>query len=274
MSNPLQQYFRQPKIYIKLPSGGIFNKIGSLQGDVTNMPVYGMTGMDEIIMKTPDALLSGESTAQVIASCCANIKDPWSLSAIDVPLILAAIRIATYGAELPVTHSCPKCQAENSYDIDLTAHIDFYNKCKYDNQLKIGNITINLQPLTYKQTTEFALRNFQLQQRLAQAEKLEDEQEQNKIIKDLFEEMGKIQNEIYIANIESVATPAGTVTDITYITEFIQNCDADIFAAIKNHNDTTRDTWSMPKQLLKCDSCGHESQVKVELDQSNFFDKA
>jgi len=57
-TNPLQQYFRQPKIYIKLPSGGVFNKLGSLQGDVTNMPVYGMTGMDEIIMKTPDALMS------------------------------------------------------------------------------------------------------------------------------------------------------------------------------------------------------------------------
>ena len=63
--NPLQKYFRQPKIYIKFPSGGIFNKPGTIQGDVTNTPVYGMTGMDEIIVKTPDALLSGESTAQV-----------------------------------------------------------------------------------------------------------------------------------------------------------------------------------------------------------------
>ena len=52
-TNPLQKYFRQPKIFIKLPSGGIFSKPGTIQGDITHMPVYGMTGMDEIIIKTP-----------------------------------------------------------------------------------------------------------------------------------------------------------------------------------------------------------------------------
>jgi hypothetical protein len=68
--NPLQQYFRQPKIFINLPSQGIYSKEGSIQGEVNNMPVYGMTGMDEIIVKTPDALLSGESTVKVVQSCC------------------------------------------------------------------------------------------------------------------------------------------------------------------------------------------------------------
>ena len=65
--NPLQKYFRQPKVFIKLPSGGIYSKPGTIQGDAGNVPVYGMTGMDEIIVRTPDALLSGESTATVIS---------------------------------------------------------------------------------------------------------------------------------------------------------------------------------------------------------------
>ena len=68
--NPLQQYFRQPKIYVKLPSQGMYSKPGAIAGDINGLPVYGMTGMDEIIMKTPDSLLSGESIAQVIKSCC------------------------------------------------------------------------------------------------------------------------------------------------------------------------------------------------------------
>jgi hypothetical protein len=51
-NNPLQQYFRQPKIFINLPSQGVYNKPGSIQGEVSNMPVFGMTGMDEILMKT------------------------------------------------------------------------------------------------------------------------------------------------------------------------------------------------------------------------------
>ena len=49
-TNPLQKYFRQPKIFIKLPSAGVYCQPGNIQGDSNHMPVYGMTGMDEIIM--------------------------------------------------------------------------------------------------------------------------------------------------------------------------------------------------------------------------------
>jgi len=51
-TNPLQQFFRQPKIYVGLPSKGIFNKPNTVSGDINRMPIYGMTGMDEIILKT------------------------------------------------------------------------------------------------------------------------------------------------------------------------------------------------------------------------------
>ena len=63
--NPLQNYFRQPKVFLRLPSMGIYNKPEAIQGNVESIPVYGMTGMDEIILKTPDALISGESTVKV-----------------------------------------------------------------------------------------------------------------------------------------------------------------------------------------------------------------
>jgi len=78
-TNPLKQFFRQPKIFIKLPSKGIFNNPGTLQGDLDKMPVFGMTGMDEILMKTPDALLNGESTVRLMQSCCPSITDGWDI---------------------------------------------------------------------------------------------------------------------------------------------------------------------------------------------------
>ena len=92
-NNPLKQYFRQPKIFIGLPSKGVYNKENTLDGDISNMPVYGMTGMDEILMKTPDALISGESTVRIIESCCPFIKDAWELSSLDTDLVLTSIRI-------------------------------------------------------------------------------------------------------------------------------------------------------------------------------------
>ena len=73
--NPLQQYFRQPKIFIGLPSKGIFNKVGSVQGDVTHMPVFGMTGMDEILLKTPDALTSLAICISILFSAFLYIRN-------------------------------------------------------------------------------------------------------------------------------------------------------------------------------------------------------
>ena len=41
-NNPLQKYFRQPKIYMALPSKGLFYPPGSLLGDYNNVPIFGM----------------------------------------------------------------------------------------------------------------------------------------------------------------------------------------------------------------------------------------
>lgn len=274
MQNPLQQYFRQPKIFVKLPSGGIFSKMGTFQGDVSNMPVYGMTGMDEIIMKTPDALLSGESVAQVVASCCPVVKDPWEIPTIDMPTILAGIRIATYGEQLEVEHKCPSCQAENSYDLNLTAIIGSYTNKVFDNKVRVDSIVINIKPLSYRDSAQFSLSNFKLQQRLAQIEKLESDDEKQKAINDIFKDLSLLQQEIYKATVESIETPSGVVTEKKFIEEFLQNCDAAISDAIKDHNEKNNLEWSPPTFPVKCDSCGFETSIAVELDQSNFFVKA
>ena len=89
-NNPLQKYFRQPKVFISLPSKGLFYPEGALQGDHNNAPIFGMTGMDEIIFKTPDALFNGEATVKVVESCCPYIKDAKDMPSIDVDALLVA----------------------------------------------------------------------------------------------------------------------------------------------------------------------------------------
>ena len=96
--NPLKKYFRQPKIYLRLPSKGNFYPKGVLDfPESGEIPVYAMTARDELIIKTPDALINGESTVEVIKSCIPNIKDPWKMPNIDTDAILIAIRIAKIG---------------------------------------------------------------------------------------------------------------------------------------------------------------------------------
>jgi hypothetical protein len=272
-TNPLQQYFRQPKIYVGLPSKGAYNKPGSLQGDVENMPVFGMNGMDEILLKTPDALISGESTVKVIESCCPAIKDAWDVSTIDTNMLFAAIRIATFGNTLSVTHICPSCTTEHDYDLDLNAFIEFYTNCVYKNKVAINDLVVKTQPLSYKQATDLNIKTFNLQQKLNQALQLPEE-EQKVLLKELFDDLSLTQNELYMQSVESVEAGNNVVTESEYIREWLQNCDKKDLDKIKKHIEENRAAWRMPGYKVKCDNCEAENTVEVDLDQSNFFEEA
>ena len=53
-NNPLSQYFRQPAIYIKLPSQGSYYPPGALEmPENGEIPVFPMTAIDEITYRTP-----------------------------------------------------------------------------------------------------------------------------------------------------------------------------------------------------------------------------
>ena len=100
-ANPLTSYMRQPKIYISLPSQGNFWPEHSIDMPENNeLPVYSMTARDELLFKTPDALMNGQSIVDVIQSCVPNIKNAWVTPSIDLDTILIAIRIATYGEDM------------------------------------------------------------------------------------------------------------------------------------------------------------------------------
>jgi hypothetical protein len=272
--NPLQQYFRQPKIYIALPSNGVYNTVGSVDGDLTNMPIFGMTGMDEIILKTPDALITGESAVKVIESCCPNIKDAWGVSTIDTNMLYAAIKIATYGNTISVTQTCPSCSTDNDYDLDLNVVVEHYANCKYNNKLVIGDLVIKTQPLTYRKSTDLNIKTFKLQQRLAQIQRLESEEEQTGMFKELFEELRVAQNELYLNSIESVEVNNTVVTEKEFISEWLVNSDKSTFDMIKDHIEKNKTVWALPTYPVKCTNCNTESSVYVELDHTNFFDNA
>lgn len=270
-TNPLQQYFRQPKIFISLPSQGIYNKPGSIAVDPSRIPVFGMTGMDEILLKTPDALLAGESTVSVIQSCCPGIADAWDLSSLDIDLVLAAVRIATYGSELTIRNTCSKCETENEYSIGLSKLIDHYATCQYDNKLVLDQLTIIVKPLCYKQTTDFGIRNFQLQQRLGQTSQLDEGDDKSKSMNSIFQDLSKLRNEVFASGIESVNTGTVVVTERAYIAEWLDNVDRSVVDSIRKHIEQNQRKWASPVHEVKCDSCEHEDEVTIDLDQSNFF---
>ena len=68
--NPLSRYFRQPAIYIKLPSGGQGYPPGVIDMPANGeLPIYPMTALDEITSRTPDALFNGSAVMGIMSSC-------------------------------------------------------------------------------------------------------------------------------------------------------------------------------------------------------------
>jgi RNase P subunit RPR2 len=272
-TNPLKQFFRQPKIFIKLPSKGIFNNPGTLQGDLDKMPVFGMTGMDEILMKTPDALLNGESTVRLMQSCCPSITDGWDISNLDVDAILVAIRIASYGNEMSVTHTCTSCGEEGDYDINLSSMLDHFSRCEYEPKIVLKNLVIKIKPLTYKKVTEFNLENFMLQKQLVQLDTLTAEQRDVEVPK-VFAALAELQNRIFLETVDQVELESTVVTERSFIKEFLDNCDRDIFESIKEQIEANNTLWRYPDTTVQCASCQHADSFAIQLDQSNFFVKA
>ena len=97
-TNPLGKYYRQPQIYIRLPSKGkYYGPEVFTPTETGEIPVLPMTAKDELAFKTPDAMMSGQATVDVIQSCVPNFKNAWKMVNFDTDAVLLAIRIATYG---------------------------------------------------------------------------------------------------------------------------------------------------------------------------------
>lgn len=277
-NNPLQKYYRQAKIFMALPSKGLFYPPGALQGDYNNVPIFGMTGMDEIIFKTPDALFNGEATTKVIESCCPYITDASNMPSTDVDALLVGIRIATYGNEMELVHSCPNCGVENDFVVNLQTVLDYLSSLSFDGKIKIDDLTINIRPLAYNEITKFNMENYKLQKMLYQLSKAEnsgDDEAMNKIQDDIYKRIAEMQIELFLTSIESVQMSDGaTVDDEEYIKEWLANSDRQFFKKIKEKLEANKEMWDMPKQHIVCASCSNESDVSITLDQANFFDRS
>lgn len=270
-SNPLQKFFRQPKVYVSLPSKGLYYEPGALVGDYNNVPVFAMSGMDEIIMKTPDALFTGESTAKVIESCCPYIKSAKNMPAIDIDALLIAIKIATFGQTMSVSHTCNTCKAENDYEIELSKFLDYFGNLKFINTIPISDsLLIKIRPLQYEEMNYFAIENFKLQKTLMQIAGLADDEKQ-KQIDQIYKDLSELQLQLFLTTIESVQAESMSVVEKAFIEDWLRNTERETYQLIKIKLEENKDAWNMPEQIVQCASCNAENSIIVSIDQSNFF---
>lgn len=274
--NPLQGYYRQPKIYIKLPSKGVYYGDALDASENGEYPVYAMTAKDELLLKTPDALLSGQSTVEVIKSCVPAIKNPWVMPTIDLDAVLMAIRIATYGKDMDFFANCPKCETENKYTLPLVDHLGRVQQFQFQPTVQVGTMIVHIKPFTYKQMTDNNLKALE-QQRVFSVindEKLSDSEKMTKF-NESFVKLTTMTVDMITQCVDKIEVPEGSVSDPEQIKEFLENTTSEIFNGLKTHIEETRQGVNVPDQKVQCENeeCKHNFTVPVTLDQSDFFER-
>ena len=275
-SNPLSQYFRQPAVYLRLPSGGSFYPKDALEMTATGeLPVYPMTALDEITYRTPDALFNGQAVVNVIQSCVPNIKNAWAMPSIDLNAVLTSIRIASYGHTLELETECPACKETNEYEADLRVLLDSINPKDFAQPLKLGDLIIQFKPMSYQESNDSNSALFE-QQKTIQVIYASDIDNDEKM-KSLNEAMSKITQLTMKAlknNISAIVTPSDMVVEPEFIEEFLQNCDRQIFNQLRDHIIELRSSAEIPPMKVTCSSCEHNFSQSLTLDQTSFFDNA
>lgn len=270
----LQKYYRQPKIYIELPSKGKYYAEGSL--DISQdgkYAVYAMTAKDELMYKTPDALMSGQSTVEVIKSCIPSIIDPWQMPSLDLDACLVAIRIATYGEDMEVVAECPSCGTVNDYTIQLTNYLNQSAQFTYKDQIELDGLVINIRPLSYKEVTQAALKNIE-QERIFSIVNDENMSDEEKIERfgASFVKLTELTVDMIAGCISRIDTPEGSESDPKMIRDFIANAPKGSFDVINKRLQEMKNELELKMFDAECVECHHKFNVNVTLDHSNFFE--
>lgn len=275
-TNPLQQFFRQPAIYIRLPSGGNFWKPDSLAMPQNGeLPVFPMTAADEITYRTPDALFNGQAVVEVIQSCIPAIKNAWHIPSIDLNPILVAIRIASYGHEMEIGTTCPACSTDADFSLDLRSVLDQMRAPDYNNTLRHGDLEIAFHPMSYEQQNASNLEQFESQQMMRSVpDSGLTDQEKIKQMAELMKAVTRLTIRALTASIASVRTPAAMVTDPVHIQEWLENCDRRLFTEIRNYAVKLRTDTELRPMTLTCRNCEHQYEQGMTLDMASFFELA
>lgn len=276
MASFLNQYARQPKLYITFPSQGKFYNQNIIQDEqYVNIPVYGMNTMDELMQKTPDALFSGEATASIIKSCIPAVIDPWKIVTFDLDYCLIAIRLATYGEKMDIVTTCDHCKTEHNYTIDLQSWMEGFLNKKTNWEINIEGLQVILHPLTYKKSTEHAQEVYKIQKQIQNTNFERGSQEYDKNLQIINKIMANLNLEITISHIHAISNLEEIETDNATISNFLKNTEAKFYQTLTNEVKNMNDHWALPDVKLLCsnEECKKEFTKNVSMDYSNFFVK-
>lgn len=275
-TNPLKQYFRQPAIYVRLPSQGKFYPAGTINMPANGeLPILPMTAIDEITYRTPDALFNGQATISVLQSCVPDILDAWAIPAMDVDTLLISIRIASYGHDMDFGTKCPKCSHECEHTVDLRGILDRMRPPDYNKSLTSGDMEIYFKPMTYKNLNDnnsLQYENQKLLQLLPDGEV--PDADKMTALSVALKRITEITVRALAQSIAVIKTPQAMVSEPDFIEEFLNNCDRELFNRIRDHIVNLKAQSEMQPITITCPECQNQYEQSITLDMSSFFEPA
>ena len=280
-TNPLNKYYRQPAIYIALPSKGKYYSAESYTPTQTGeIPVLPMTAKDEMAFKTPDAMINGQATVDVIKSCCPNILDPWQLTNYDLDTVLLGIRIATYGETMDINANVPVVNEQISHTVNLPALLESIKNVEIKDSFKTKQgFTVFINPLSYKNISDTQIKTFEQQKIVATVNASQfPEEEKTKKFAEAYKNLTQLNFEMLATSFSKIITPDGqTVEDKTQIQEFLNNADSKVVNEMQDEMIKLRKQAQVKPIQLQAT----EEQIKkgapvnftvpLTFDNSNFF---
>ena len=275
-NNPLRQFFRQPAIYLTLPSKGQYWAADALvMPENGELPIYPMTAIDEISYRTPDALFNGQAVINVVQSCVPAIKDAGKIPSMDLNALLVAIRIASYGHNMDIASTCPACNNEDDFAADLRMVLDKLRCPDYTLAMDQGDLQIMFKPATYEESNKSSMEQFERQKYLQQASQSDQtEEERNRMLGETLQYITELTMNLMVKSIAAIQIPGTVVTDAEQIKEFLQQSDRKLFKQIRDHVvELTQQSQIKPLDV-ECTECAHKYQQEMNLDMTSFFDNA
>lgn len=279
--NPLKKYFRQPGTFVKLPTQGKWYD----DSDITTtengeVAVYALTAIDDILLNTPDAMLNGQALEKVITNTVPDVKNVKRLMLPDLESIFVGIKAATNNNRIDVDRRCPKCNQENTFELNCIGLLDAATSIS-DDDLTInfdGKLTVHVKPYDFEMRQIFIKREFEEEKLLRALDannKEMDEITKASILGESVDRLSKITFELVSRSIERIELKdeGVVVTDREFINEWltgISKTQADmVIDAVNKLNNT-----GVPKKIqAACASCGHEWDDQLNFDPTSFFGK-
>lgn len=257
MSNVLLSKLHTPGATFRLPSCGLFYTNNELSPDVIDGEVHvqPMTAYDELLLKSPDLLFSGQGVTKVFERCIPQIKEPLKLLAKDVDFLMACLQHVTYGSQMEInfTHTCENAK-KHDYMINLDSVLRTAKTIDpttvdavYIEKMPNGTL-VAFEPVRFETIVSFL-------QKMDQNKTRSPEEE--------FEGM--------LDAICGVIKNVDGVDDRSMIKEWLSKVSALYVKRIRNCMERIADWGPDFVVTQKCSDCGEDVEISLPLNPISFF---